>query len=132
MITYKCTECGSRMESPASLAGSSETCPSCGHVRVVPQPDPLMRPEHSSLPVLATLMTVLGLGALCLGTGEMHEDPRQAADRAGHPPAVGDVERARPRLLDLRDLRAYRQSTRVSTGPEVQVRPEGVHRVLGV
>lgn len=40
MIDFKCPKCHEMMSVPDSLAGHSETCPSCGHVVIVPQPTP--------------------------------------------------------------------------------------------
>ena len=39
MIDFTCPKCGAEMSSPDSLVGESETCPSCGNVTLVPEPD---------------------------------------------------------------------------------------------
>ncbi|MCY2931469.1 MAG: hypothetical protein NTV86_18665 [Planctomycetota bacterium] len=36
MIAYKCAHCGTRLESPESMAGQSERCFQCGQKMVVP------------------------------------------------------------------------------------------------
>ncbi len=40
MIRYKCTHCGSSMESPSCLVGFDEKCPGCGLTNQVPLPPP--------------------------------------------------------------------------------------------
>lgn len=40
MIDFKCPKCHEMMSVPDSLAGHSDTCPSCGHVVIVPRPIP--------------------------------------------------------------------------------------------
>ncbi len=37
MIDYRCSKCGTDMQSPDSLRGTHETCPKCGSVIVVPR-----------------------------------------------------------------------------------------------
>ena len=37
MIDFKCPKCQEHMSVPDSLAGQTETCPSCGNVTIVPQ-----------------------------------------------------------------------------------------------
>lgn len=36
MIAYKCTKCGSELESADDLAGQTDTCPDCGTSSPVP------------------------------------------------------------------------------------------------
>ena len=36
MIRYECRSCGALLESPDSLAGEDDTCPTCGHANRVP------------------------------------------------------------------------------------------------
>ena len=38
MITYKCRKCRAALESPSSLAGQEDECPSCRYVNIVPMP----------------------------------------------------------------------------------------------
>lgn len=44
MIEYNCPMCGSGMISPENMAGSSEKCPSCGNVAMVPSPHAVHSP----------------------------------------------------------------------------------------
>ena len=38
VIRYKCDHCNARMESPESMGGQRERCPTCGHPNMVPRP----------------------------------------------------------------------------------------------
>ena len=40
MIQYRCTKCGTILESPDSMVGQEDKCPLCGQVCVVPAPMP--------------------------------------------------------------------------------------------
>lgn len=59
MITFKCENCGSQMESPESLAGRTEDCPSCGIPCQVPKP---LR-ARGVLPLAVTAVVALVVGA---------------------------------------------------------------------
>lgn len=48
MISYKCSKCGEKMQSPSSLAGHAEACPCCQTVNYVPAP----RKRRRNPPVL--------------------------------------------------------------------------------
>lgn len=38
MIQYKCSHCGTKLESPPGMAGQEDRCPVCGQLCAVPQP----------------------------------------------------------------------------------------------
>jgi len=42
MITYQCSACGESLESPDSLAGIEESCPSCKAANYVPPPSKII------------------------------------------------------------------------------------------
>lgn len=48
MLRYECRFCGASMESPASLAGKMERCPSCGKCQAVPA---VTVPDEGNIPV---------------------------------------------------------------------------------
>lgn len=53
MINYRCPKCNDQMSVPSSLAGQTETCPSCGNVAIVPPlvAEPPAAPDRVRAPV---------------------------------------------------------------------------------
>ena len=67
MILYQCENCGTNLESPDSMIGETEKCPSCGTRMPVPSKSPL----NVGLAILASaigfslsIMSIMGLCAL--------------------------------------------------------------------
>lgn len=92
MIYYGCPKCQSAMASPESQAGQTETCPECGNVTIVPQPNhpngSNYAPVHSGKVtttertskrlklhiMIAWLLLIVGVILFCVGLSNYEPD----------------------------------------------------------
>ena len=87
MVTYKCPDCGTGLESPSSMAGQEDTCPVCNGLSVVPR-----RRAHRRA-VIACVLGVFALSActvvyIAMQRGDQVAQSDGFSQTDGIPPAV--------------------------------------------
>ena len=106
MIKYKCPKCGATLESPSSMAGQNDQCPSCKHACKVPERKKRRRILVGSC-IGAGLVLVIGLALVLahaargprsgtVGTTKTQPAKSQPADTPKT--TVKDIERLRREL----------------------------------
>ena len=91
MIRYKCTKCSVRLESPSELSGQNDTCPSCGHVCVVPTVKKTRR-RLTWIALVAAFLLLIGLYTILWRPNETTDTTTTSTSQPATQPAYRPIK----------------------------------------